>query len=616
MYLNVNMYSFSLTVQLLKLGVCISTFVGVCFKKFIWTVVAILAVFKAGGVYVPIDPAHPRNRIEEIVRTVGVEVALASLNGTEVLQSLVSCTITVNDCSVMPWCGINPPSNSLPSTIAYLLFTSGSTRKPKGLLMSHLAICTSIIHHGAAFAAGPHWRALQFAAHTFDLSIGEFFTTLAHGGCICVPSEHDRLNDLAGAIRSLRANTLMVVPTVANLLFPKHVPTLKTIVLAGEPITKETVLRWADSVDLTCAYGPSETAVWCSGNLRVSADAHPGNIGRSIGATMWIVNPDNFHQLSAVGCVSEIVISGGLLGGGYFADQATTDAAYVPAPGWMKEMESNVSSYNMLYRSGDLARYNTDGTFQIIGRRDTQVKLRGFRTELGEIENQTMATSMVTAALAALPTAGPCARQIVAVVCFTKPDLKSHSGVEIVASGEGWAVLKGLKASLSLSLPEYMIPSVWVILEKMPLLISGKIDRKSIKMWIENMDYNMYRDLEGTDAGDVVEIVPGSLADRLRHLWSEALNVPAEHIGKNSSFIALGGDSIAAIHIVSQAKSLGLSVTVRGLVNTKTLGNLVTLVKQSSHSTTRPDLNTTQASQMTEKHTPGLRATPPVTSEW
>ena len=158
--------------------------------------------------------------------------------------------------------------------------------------MSHAAICTSIIHHGAAFAAGPHWRTLQFGAHTFDLSIGEFFTTLAHGGCICVPSEYDRMNNLAGAIAALNVNTMLVVPTVANLLMPKDVPTLKTIVLAGEPITKETVTRWAHAVDLTCAYGPSETAVWCSGNLRVSRDAHPGNIGRSIGATMWIANAD------------------------------------------------------------------------------------------------------------------------------------------------------------------------------------------------------------------------------------------------------------------------------------------------------------------------------------
>ncbi|KAK3339654.1 non-ribosomal peptide synthetase module [Lasiosphaeria hispida] len=585
-YLDVDTCSSSLALQLVDLGVCVGTFVGVCFEKSIWTVVAILAVFKAGGVYVPVDPAHPRSRIEEQVQRVGIEVALASGVGTEILRGLCRTIITVNSRPLDLPAHVKPPFSPLPSSIAYLLFTSGSTGKPKGLLMSHSAICTSIVHHGRAFAAGPHWRTLQFGAHTFDLSIGEFFTTLAHGGCICVPSEHDRLNNLAGAIAALDANTLLVVPTVANLLRPEDAPSLRTIVLAGEPITKETVTRWAGAVALACAYGPSETAVWCSGNLGVSADAHPANIGRSIGATMWIVHPDNHSQLSAIGCVGEIVISGGLLGAGYFGDKAITDAAWVPAPDWLREIGSG---YEMLYRSGDLARYNPDGTFQIVGRRDTQVKLRGFRIELGEIENQLMATGMITAALAALPTAGPCAKHIVAVVCSTKPDLKNHDGGAgggITVSQEERPLLGRLSARLARSLPDYMIPTVWITLVEMPLLISGKIDRRSIKSWIQNMDYDLHRELvEGPDVNENpgLDIVPGSLADRLRQLWGEVLGVPTEHIGMRTSFISIGGDSITAIQIVSQAKRrLGLSATVRSIISTKTLEHLVTLVQESS----------------------------------
>ncbi|VBB81510.1 Putative Nonribosomal peptide synthetase [Podospora comata] len=581
-YLEVDEHSSSLATQLVDAGVSTGTFVGVCFDKSIWTVVAILAVFKAGGIYVPIDPAHPRSRIEESVERVGIEVALASDVGARVLDGLCRYVITLNGPPPAPRADAIPPFNSVPSSIAYLLFTSGSTGKPKGLLMSHSAICTSIVHHGREFAAGPHWRTLQFGAHTFDLSIGEFFTTLAHGGCICVPSEEDRLNNLAGAITALNANTMLVVPTVANLLHPMDVPTIRTIVLAGEPITKETVTRWADSADLTCAYGPSETAVWCSGNLRVSTDAHPGNIGKAIGASMWIVNPEDYHQLSAIGCVGEIVISGGLLGGGYFGDKALTDAAWVPAPSWLKELGSG---YDVLYRSGDLARYNPDGTFQIVGRRDTQVKLRGFRIELGEIENQLMATGMITAALAALPTAGPCARNIVAIVCSAKSNLKNHNHIDIVVSKEERPLLERLKVRLSRSLPDYMIPTIWVALEQMPLLISGKIDRKSIKTWIQNMDYGLHRELvEDPDAeAGQGSIVPGSLAESLRQLWSEVLHVPEEHIELGTSFIAIGGDSIAAIQIASQAKKKwGLSATVRSIINTKTLGHLVELVEESS----------------------------------
>ena len=590
-YTEIDDYSSSLAVHLIELGVRPGAFLGVCFEKSIWIVIAILAVFKAGGVYVPIDPAHPRGRIVEIVKTVQIEVAIASKASAGVLDGLCTQIITVHDRPPsVSW--VDPPSMSLPSSTAYLLFTSGSTGKPKGILMSHSAICTSIVHHGAAFGAGSHWRTLQFGPHTFDLSIAEFFTTLCFGGCICVPSDYDRQNNLADAITSLNANTLLVVPTVANVLFPKDVPTLTTIVLAGEPITKETVARWADHVDLTDAYGPSETAVYCSGNVKVTAEANPAHIGRSIGATMWIVSPNNYQRLSAIGCVGEIVISGALLGEGYFKDKATTDAAFLPAPEWM-QLFNPTSPYKMIYRSGDLARYNPDGTFHIVGRRDTQVKLRGFRIELGEIENQMMAHGTITAALAALPTKGPCARQIVVVVSFNQSDLENHSNSKIVILRgrqpmKTKKMLEKLRLHVSLTLPEYMIPSIWIPLEKMPLLISGKIDRKTIKLWIDDMSNETYNDLvDDQDTKEETEITPGSLADRVRQLWSEVLSVPKERIGTRTSFFALGGDSIAAIQVVSHAKETGLPVSVRGIISTRTLGNLVNLIEQSQMTTPR-----------------------------
>ncbi|KAL4974558.1 hypothetical protein BDW66DRAFT_152729 [Aspergillus desertorum] len=593
-YADVDAYSSSLAIELIDRGVKPGMFVAVCFRKSIWTVVAILAVFKAGGVYVPIEPAHPRGRIEEILTAVSITVALASEKSADALEGLCESIITVDDHVLRK--GSLPAELSQPSSTAYLLFTSGTTGKPKGLLMSHQAICSSIIHHGRAFGAGPHWRTLQFGAHTFDLSIGEFFTTLAFGGCICVPSDEDRLNNLAGAVTALNVNTLLVVPTVANLLLPHEVPTLKTIVLAGEPITKETIVRWADHVELTAAYGPSETAVYCSGNLRVASDADPAHIGRAIGATMWIASPDNYHQLCAVGCIGEILISGPLLGGGYIGDPAQTDAAFVSAPKWMNQLGDG--SYQMLYRSGDLARYNEDGTFRIVGRRDTQVKLRGYRIELGEIENQIMASGTVAAALAALPKTGPCAKQIVTVLSFNWSDLDNRSTTKDSQLGdtdkfalardrhspETKSRLEQLQRHLSLVLPEYMVPTIWVILEKLPLLISGKIDRKAIKTWVDEMKPETFRDIleyqEKEENSLKGAIVSGSLADKLRQLWSEALGQPAEAIQLQTSFFALGGDSIAAIRVVSLAKRLGLPLTVRGIIGAKTLGNLVALVEQ------------------------------------
>ncbi|KAI0126662.1 peptide synthetase [Xylariales sp. AK1849] len=277
----------------------------------------------AGGVYVPIDPTHPPGRIQEIVQTVGIRVASASPTCRLILEKLISpedlSIIQVQDgFTLRPW--LEPLQH----------------REAEEIIMPHRAICTSILHHGPALGAGPNWRTLQFCAHTFELSIAEFFTTLSFSGCICVPSEEDRTNNLAGVITSLAANTLIVVLTVANILFPDEVPILKTFILSGEPIPKESITHWADHVNLICAYGPSETAV-CA-----------------------------------------------ILGSGYFGDKATTHAAFVMAPEWIRELTGDT----MLYRSGDLGRYNPDGSFQVVGRRDTQVKLRGLRIELGEIENR------------------------------------------------------------------------------------------------------------------------------------------------------------------------------------------------------------------------------------
>ncbi|KAK9418949.1 putative Carrier domain-containing protein [Seiridium unicorne] len=573
-YAEVNAYASTLAMQLVERSVRPEVFVGVCFEKSIWTVVAILAVFKAGGVYVPIDPAHPPGRIQEIVQTVGIRVAVASPTGGRILGEIINPEDTSiiqvqENIAPRPW--IEPLQVAKPSDTAYLLFTSGSTGKPKGILMPYRAICTSILYHGLAFGASSNWRTLQFCAHTFDLSIAEFFTTLSFGGCICVPSEEDRTNNLAGVITSLAANTLIVVPTVANLLFSDEVPTLETLILSGEPIPKESITRWADHVNLTCAYGPSETAVWCSGNINVSRDAHQAHGGHSIGGTMWVVDADDYGKLAAVGCIGEIAISGAILGGGYFGDKATTDAAFVMAPEWIRELTGDT----MLYRSGDLGRYNPDGSFQVVGRRDTQ-------------------GGLATAALAFLPQVGLASRRIVAVVSQAKSGLDHGATVAPAVQGQtapityrprgsSEVLITKLQQRLLLTLPDYMIPSKWIVLDKMPLLISGKIDRKRLKLWVQDMSVDTYNEVVGSDQdnADNVAVVAGSLADKLRRLWGSVLPVSVDEIGMNTSFFAAGGDSIAAIQIVSQARRIlpNLRISARAIINAKTLGNLATLLE-------------------------------------
>ncbi|TQV97208.1 HC-toxin synthetase [Cordyceps javanica] len=585
-YAEVDNISSSLSVRLIKLGVNPETFVAVCFEKSIWTVVAMLAVFKAGGAYVPIDPTHPRGRILEVVEATQIKVAIASPLTKGALEGICEVLISIENLplSHLPDALETLSSRVRPTNSAYLLFTSGSTGKPKGLLVSHSALCTSILHHGTAFGASRDWRTVQFSAHTFDLSVAEFFTTLAFGGCICVPSDHDRMNNLAATIRSLNVNTALLTPTAANLLMPEEVPNLKRIVLAGEPVTKETIRRWASHVSLTNAYGPAETTIYCAGNVGISIDANPAAIGRNIGATMWIANVNDHNQLCAIGCVGEIVISGALLAKGYYAAPEITEASFVAAPEWLRMIQP-CGTYDRIYKSGDLARHNPDGSFHIIGRKDTQVKLRGYRIELGEIENRIMEQGAVTMALAILPQLGPCSRQIVAIVSFDRLQLGHKNGPEVIVASErerkdAHGSLEKLKAHLAFTLPDYMIPSIWVVLNRVPLLSAGKINRNAIRSWIQSMDMGMYSQLtDGISSVDESDFVSASSLNSLRLIWSQVLNVPLERIGKKSSFFSLGGDSISAIQVVSKARAIGFSITVREILRSKTLGTLVTLIR-------------------------------------
>ncbi|CAI7598016.1 unnamed protein product [Penicillium pancosmium] len=583
-YAELDNISSVISTRLISLGVQPDTFVAVCFEKSIWAATAMIAVFKSGGAYVPIDPAHPKGRIGEIMEMANVSVAIVSPSFEETLKDLCNHIIVVHDQPVS-FIPKEIDSRSLtvqPANAAYLLFTSGSTGKPKGVVISHSALCTSIIHHGSAYGASPAWRTLQFSAHTFDISVAEIFTTLAFGGCVCIPSDYSRLHDLAGVITDLNVNTALLTSTVASLLNSEEAPSLERIVLAGEPVTKETISRWAGHVNLTNGYGPCETTIYCAGNLNISVDAHPRHIGKSIGATMWIVNPNNHHQLSAIGCVGEIVISGAVLASGYHGDEELTATSFVPAPGWLRELQPT-GQYDRLYKSGDLARYNPDGSFYIIGRKDTQVKLRGLRIELGEIEHRIMELGAVTMALALLPLEGPCKNQIVAVVSQSQLDLESNYSKILITSNTPNSVVDRLKLHISYSLPDYMVPNLWINLKTIPLLSSGKIDRKAIRSWVQSMASDTYRVLtKSQKSSENNEIVPGSLADRLRDIWSQVLNVPLEQIDLGSSFFSLGGDSISAIRIVSRAKALGIIITVRKILSSKTLRLLIKSVDTSS----------------------------------
>ncbi|KAE8822116.1 hypothetical protein HRS9122_10555 [Pyrenophora teres f. teres] len=374
---------------LVKIGVKPGDVVPLCFEKSMWTVVAMLAVLKAGGAFAPLDPDHPVSRHKEILRQTGARMVVVSAQHSARWASSSCHVVTLSEASIGQLTVEDdlPGFSATPGNAAYVLFTSGSTGIPKGVVLEHRAVSTSCLGHGRAFGITDQSRVLQFTSYTFDFCMAEIITTLLYGGCICVPSDRDRRSDLAKAINAMGANWALLTPSVAQLLNPSDVPTLKILVIGGEQVTSTDWNRWPTSVQLINGYGPTECCIVCAGYTTTQAFT-TGTIGRAIASVSWVVDPENHHKLAPLGSVGELLVEGPILARGYLNDAEKTAAAFIEDPAWLMDgCQGYAGRRGRLYKTGDLVQYNDDGNLVCLGRKDSQVKLRGQRIELGEIEH-------------------------------------------------------------------------------------------------------------------------------------------------------------------------------------------------------------------------------------
>jgi amino acid adenylation domain-containing protein len=346
--------------------------IPICFDKSIFTVVSMLAVLKMGAAYVPIEPSYPASRLQEIVEQVDARMVLISAQYYSTFSERVDHVIVVDN-SLLDSISQAPEeklrhehlSTPTPASRAMIIFTSGSTGKPKGVVLTHGAFSTMALALGPELRLGVHTRALQFAAYAFDVSNAEVFLTLIHGGCVCIPSHHDRMNNLAEVIVRMRINWLYLTPTGSSLLKgPNEVPCVKTLLLGGEAARKDIIDTWASNVHLVNTYGPAEGTIWPSVTT-FTPESSPLYIGRGNNCYMWLVDPENHHRLMPIGAVGEIILEGPLLAAGYFNDPEKTQQAFVHDLHWA----SNKGKPRCFYATGDLATYNADGTMSFAGRK-------------------------------------------------------------------------------------------------------------------------------------------------------------------------------------------------------------------------------------------------------
>lgn len=551
--------------------------VAILFEKSLWAVVAMIAVMKAGGVFVPLDPAHPRQRIESLIREIDADLLLCSEKYYDACTGISDTTIIVSETTVESWPAFDGPAckSISPQNAVYIIFTSGSTGKPKGCVLEHRACCSSMIMQARALGLDSATRVLQFSSYTFDGCILEVLTTLMVGGCVCIPSEEQRLNNIAVAINKMKVNFAFLTPTCTRLISPDSVPELKKLAVGGEKLMQEDVNRWAGKLRLFNVYGPTECCVICVVHEFVGKNSNASIIGQGIIGALVVVKDAN--QLAPAGTVGELFIGGPNLARGYFKDDEKTAGAFLKTPSWVP---SGVD-YKLFYKTGDLVKFGLDGKIEYLGRKDTQVKLRGQRIELGEVEHhlRKYLENVVDVVVEVIVPANDNHTQVLtAFICFEDfedciQNRKDLQGRKLVAKEPLLSTtIAKLTGELSTSLPQYMIPSIFIPLKAIPLASSGKADRRELRSLVANL--SMKELIEYSHQKQEKPALVTEMEKIIQSLWAKTLSIPSDTIGANDSFMRLGGDSILAMKLVAAARDEGILLTVANVFRNPKLSEL------------------------------------------
>ncbi|KAL4741425.1 hypothetical protein BDV11DRAFT_168207 [Aspergillus similis] len=582
-YGELDVFASELSYRLKGYGVRPETFVALCFDKSKWNIVAMLGVMKAGGAFVPLDPTHPTPRLRSLVDSVNVNIMLCSRNRAEHLSTVVNNLIPLDEQSFSK--SSLPPGGYLQQEVksnnaAYLIFTSGSTGKPKGTLLEHRAFVSCAFAYGAPLGLNADTRKLQFAAHTFDASLCESLAPLIHGGCVCVPSDEERLNDIVQAINRMNVNFISLTPSFARFINPSSIPKVNTALLVGEAMSRTDLEAWSH-IKLLNGYGPTESAVCAAINSNMNINSDCRDIGLATGTHFWVVNPDNHNQLVPVGCPGELLLEGPTLARCYINDPKKTDEVFIYNPTWARHDPKRGD--RRFYKTGDLVRYNSDlGSLTFLGRKDSQIKLHGQRIELGEIEHNISTLPLVKHGMAFLCTSGPAKGKLMAVISLNGELSSNNVPFKLLPPSERTYAVMELREQLSKRLPTYMIPAVWLCVEALPLLPSGKLNRREIISWATSKT----DDFQGGASESSVAETPNAthsevtVEDRLTSIWSRVLAIPRDRISLEESFLALGGDSIAAITCMGYCKKQGMGVTVQDVLQSKSIRDLATRVQE------------------------------------
>ncbi|MGZ8236803.1 MAG: non-ribosomal peptide synthetase, partial [Methylobacter sp.] len=529
--------------------------VGICVERSLEMVIGLMGILKAGGAYVPLDPGYPQDRLDFMLHDVNAPIVLTQETCREKIAAFTATVLCLDSewDKVSKACDANPDVPLKPENLAYCIYTSGSTGQPKGAGVPHQGILNRLQWMQQQYGLDQTDRILQKTPYSFDVSVWEFFWPLMTGAQLVVarPEQHKDSLALIDTINDRHVTTIHFVPSMLQVFIDtpgvENCTSLKRVICSGEALPADLVQRFLQKLpaELHNLYGPTEASVDVSYWACL-----PGSVETTIPIGRPIANISLYildKQLNAVlpGTPGELHIGGIGLGRGYLNRPELTAEKFIPNP--------YGPAGSRLYKTGDLARYRPDGTIDYLGRNDFQVKIRGFRIELGEIENRLSAYAGVREAVVIAREDGHGDKRLVAY-------LTQDGGNELS--------IADLRADLAETLPDYMLPSAFVVLPMLPLTANGKLDRTALpKPDTDSVITHRY------------EAPQGPIETALSGIWQELLEL--ERVGRNDHFFELGGHSLMALTLVERLRREGWALEPRAVFAYPVLSDLAAAIADS-----------------------------------